>query len=195
MRIRFVVPLLLFVICTGSVAPATVARPKVKVTIFQRGVPMPQRLGVYHLFKEPFSIRLKVRNVEDVYLNTSLTRDYFDIHRNEAVPDLDMISYKCYAEYPENSKKKLFVDSEGFSYLGYSPGADFHKFNLFYEHKKGYEGYRIVQRFHFTDTDEVIEVADMDQDLFLFLVATIEGATPDSKEEVVRDRFQIRWKS
>ena len=195
MRLPIIFSLIILLTCTSFEVPELAPPPKAKINIavFQRGVRIRPQIGGYRLFKEPFSIRLKVKNVEDVYLNTSVTSDLYDLGLVDEFPDLESLPSRSYAEYPENEPKKLFIDPEGFSYLGYSEDLSYHRYNLLYEKKKGFDGYRIVQRFHFTETEEVVEVADMDQDLYFFLIATQPGED-GATEEAFRWRFRVRWK-
>ncbi|MCB0705566.1 MAG: hypothetical protein KDC34_09670 [Saprospiraceae bacterium] len=176
-------------------APSAVAqKARVRLAIFQDGVEVIPKKGVFTLEKTPFSIRLRVKNADGVYLNTSTVPSYYSLGKSQAVPELEFIQFQTYAEYEFNEKKLLYIDSEGFSFLGYDPGVKTHRFNVLTPTKKGFEGYRVVQRLHFLDSDKIVEIADVNQDLYLFLIATTGYAAVPANEELLRRKYQIVWK-
>lgn len=193
MRIQLLSFLILSTTFIFAIPEAGAQRAKVKLAIFQDGLEVKPKKGIFTLKKKAFSIRLRVKNAEGVYLNTSSVPSYYSLGSSQQIPDLEFIQFKAFAEYQFNEKKLLYVDSEGFSFLGYDPTDDWHKFNILYPKKKGFEGYRVVQRLHFLAPDEIVEMQNVEQDLFLFLVATTGYAAEPSNVELLRQKYQIVW--
>ncbi|MBR9919908.1 MAG: hypothetical protein GYB31_03655 [Bacteroidetes bacterium] len=179
-----------FVLAVMPQAEAQLA--KMKMTIFQDGIPVRAERGVYKLKKKPFSIRLRLKNIEGVYLNTSTVASYYSLGKKQEVPDLEFIQFQAYAEYEGNVKKLLYIDPEGFSYLFYDP-QEGNRFNVVEEKRNGFEGYRVVQNFHLLDKDEVIPVAEIEYDLYLFFIGTTGYDAQPPNEELFRKKYQIKW--
>lgn len=194
MQIQFKVFVLLFFVAFFTPKSILAQKGKVKLAIFQEGEQVKAKKGVFELKKMPFSIRLRVNHTEGVYLNTSVLPVYYNLGKTQQIPDMEFIHFKVFAEYQFNEKKLLYIDEEGFHFLGYNPYDDWHKLNILEPTRNGFEGYRVIQRLHFLERDEIVEMKDIaDDPLYIFLLIATPHDSDNPNVEILRKKYRIEW--
>ncbi len=127
-----------------------------------------------------------------VFLNTSLTKDYYRLPPSKHIPDLQYLPQKVYSENKFNPNKELKVNSEFFQYFGYNPNANWNKFDRLIKSGNKIIAYRKVTNFTVVVDDRNIPVEEMRYNLYLtFEVITKRNAF--SNNEIYRTTTKLKF--
>jgi len=145
--------------------------------------------------KKPFTL-IFVYNQPDkypgVFVNTSLTKDYYKLSSSESIPDIHYLPQKVYSENKFNPKKELKVNKEFFQYFGYNPNANWNKFDRVIKKDGKVIAYRKVNNFTVVDDDVNFPVENMKYTLYLTYVV-IKKRNSFANQEVYRATTKLKF--
>ncbi len=145
--------------------------------------------------RKPFTLIFVYNNPSEysgVFMNTSLTKDYYRLSPSEKIPDLHYLPQKVYSENKFNPNKELKVNSEFFQYFGYNPKANWNKFDRLIKYGYKIIAYRKVTNFTVVDDDRNIPVQQMRYNLYLTF-EVIRKRNSFSNEEVYRTTTKLKF--
>lgn len=144
-----------------------------RVEILQNGQPVKISNNIAELEKKEFQIRITLKKQEGVFISASFQKDYFDLKETEEIKDYKWLNQKTHSEENFNKDKTLLIDDETVSYLFYDKKENWHRFDKGVKVKrKKVIGTKTIKYIEIRDTEEVIDITDVDKDIYLFFVAT-----------------------
>jgi hypothetical protein len=186
--------LLLSIVSYGTSSSVLVnnRQVEVKFEIIQNEHSITICADTFFLKKEPFVIRIQMRNALGVYLNFSYSDAYHRMPTDEAVESLFA---KVMAEYNNsNSHKNIIIDSTSFHYWSCQPEKnnpyDFNKFNFRKWEKYIFTGERYVNYFFEMNKDHPI--AEINKTIYVFLLIMKHEHSKPVKE-LIRKKYVIKW--
>jgi hypothetical protein len=145
--------------------------------------------------RKPFTL-IFVYNQPDqfpgVFVNTSLTKNYYKLSSSETIPDIHYLPQKVYSENKFNPKKELKVNDEFFQYFGYNPHANWNKFDRVIKKDGKIIAYRKVTNFTVVDDDVNFPIDKMKYTLYLTYVV-IKKRNAFSNQEVYRATTKLKF--
>ena len=127
-----------------------------------------------------------------VFMNTSLTKDYYRLGSTETIPDLNYLPQKVYSEHKFNPNKELKVNQEFFQYFGYNPNANWNKFDRLIKKDGKIIAYRKVKLFDVVDDGRKIPIDQMKYNLFLTF-EIIEKRNSYAYNEIYRAKTKLKF--
>lgn len=170
--------------------------------IWQDGQRLPMKNEVVELARRPFQIKVIIRDEPSLYLNGSFQKNYFSLRSQEDVPDLEWLPYKSYAEVPHNAEKLLNLSEEEVHHLCWDESdGNLHKFDDPIQVRNGLmictkSVEKLQQRSKADHEWDVVDLATIDQDVYLFVVATTPflGHGKPAPKELARQNIHLKWK-
>ena len=147
--------------------------------------------------KVPFTLVFVFNNPKlhnGVFVNTSFTKDYYNMYDSKKIKDLNYLPQKVYSEHKYNPNKELKVNEEFFQYFGYNPKSHWNKFDRLIKKDGKIIAYRKVHNFNLVNKKEIIPNEKMKFSVF-FLFEVIKKRTSFSNEEVYRAKARIKFRS
>jgi len=145
--------------------------------------------------RKPFTL-IFVYNQPDkypgVFVNTSLTKDYYKLSPSETIPDIHYLPQKVYSENKFNPNKELKVNNEFFQYFGYNPKANWNKFDRVIKKDGKIIAYRKVNNFTVVDDNYNIPIEKMKYTLYL-TYDVITKRNSFSNKEVYRATTKLKF--
>ncbi len=145
--------------------------------------------------RKPFTLIFVYNNPKEfsgVFVNTSLTKDYYKLSPSETIPDIHYLPQKVYSENKFNPKKELKVNKEFFQYFGYNPKANWNKFDRVIKKDGKIIAYRKVNNFTVVDDDVNFPIENMKYTLYLTYVV-IKKRNSFSNQEVYRAHTKLKF--
>ncbi len=127
-----------------------------------------------------------------VFINTSLTKDYYKLSPSQTIPDIHYLPQKVYSENKFNPKKELKVNEEFFQYLGYNPKANWNKFDRVIKKDGKIIAYRKVNNFTVVNDNVNFPIDKMKYTLYLTFVI-IKKRNSFSNQEVYRAKTKLKF--
>lgn len=151
---------------------------------------------IIKLKKKPFTL-IFVYNQPDtyngVYVNTSFTKDYYNLEPSETIKDLNYLPQKVYSEHKFNPKKELKVNPEFFQYFGYNPNANWNKFDRLIKKDGQIIAYRKVKNFYMVDEKENIPIEKMKFSIFMIFEVINQNTGKFFNKEVYRAKAKLKF--
>ncbi len=148
------------------------------------------------LKRKPFTL-IFVYNEPDryngIYVNTSFTKDYYNLEPSETIKDLNYLPQKVYSEHKFNPKKELKVNPEFFQYFGYKPHANWNKFDRLIKRDGKIIAYRKVKNFYIVDEKENIPVEKMRFSIYLIFDIINQKTGHFFNKEVYRSKAKLKF--
>ncbi len=148
------------------------------------------------LKKAPFTLIFRFNQPEKydgIFVNTSFSKDYFDLNEGENIKDLKYLPQKVYSEYKFNPKKELKVNDEFFQFFRYKETAKWHKFDRIIKMEKKVIAYREVTNFYVVDDRKKITVSDMRKNTYLTFVVIQKSVNDNTIKEVYRIKLKLKF--
>ncbi len=145
--------------------------------------------------REPFTLIFVFNDpgkFPGVFVNTSLTKDYYKLSPSETIHDIHYLPQKVYSENKFNPKKELKVNKEFFQYFGYNPKANWNKFDRVIKKDGKIIAYRKVTNFTVVDDDVNFPIENMKYTLYLTYVV-IKKRNSFSNQEVYRAHTKLKF--
>ncbi len=145
--------------------------------------------------RKPFTLIFVYNEPEKypgVFVNTSLTKDYYKLSSSETIPDLHYLPQKVYSENKFNPNKELKVNNEFFQYFGYNPKANWNKFDRVIKKNGKIIAYRKVNNFTVVDDNVNFPVDKMKYTLYLTYVV-IKKRNSFANQEVYRANTKLKF--
>ncbi len=150
---------------------------------------------VISIKREPFTLIFVFNNPDKfpgVFMNTSLTKDYYRLGASDRIPDLNYLPQKVYSEHKFNPKKELKVNEEFFQYFGYNPNANWNKFDRLIKKDGKIIAYRKVKIFDVVNDGRKIPVDQMKYTLFLTF-DVIRKRNSYAYDEIYRAKTKLKF--
>jgi hypothetical protein len=166
-----------------------------RVEILQNGQPVKISNNIAELEKKEFQIRITLKKQDGVFMNASFQKDYFDLKETEEIKDYKWLNQKTHSEENFNKDKTLIIDDETVSYLFYDKKENWHRFDKEVKVKRRKViGTKTIKYIEIRDTEEVIDITNVDKDIYLFFVATEKWEDRKTPKALGRLKVQLKWK-
>ena len=187
--IRLVVIFILFTSFSGPESK------KYQVEIVQDGQLIPIVDNIALLEKKEFQIKITLYNHEGVFMSSSFNRDYFDLRDDQEIKDYRWLNLKSIAEEEYNKDKELVVDDELVSFLFYDKKMDWHRFdeNIVID-RNIVIATKTINKVLVHSSNQEITINQIDNNIYLFFVATEEWNGDVAPKELGRKKIELRWK-
>ncbi len=146
--------------------------------------------------KEPFTLVIVYNNpsrYNGVYVNTSFTKDYYNLEASETIKDLNYLPQKVYSEHKFNPNKELKVNPEFFQYFGYNPNANWNKFDRLIKKDGKIIAYRKVKNFYLVDEKENIPIEKMRFNIFMIFDVINQKTGKFFNKEIYRAKAKLKF--
>ena len=181
------------------------------VEIYQDNKLIPIQDHIVELDRSSFTIEVQLNNHPGVYINGSTNDEYYNLKEDQEIRDYQYLPYKAFAELQFNEDQQIILDPDGFHFLFYDPKLDWHRFdadiikegNKIIGTKKvtnfWYKGDEMNSGLNHGNKDDLkINVNEIEDDIYLFFIATLEEDNDDKYsnkilEELKRDKIKIEW--
>jgi hypothetical protein len=165
----------------------------ISIRLLQRGVEVPPQNGIVSLDRKPFTIEVKLTNVDGVYLYAGFTDSIYRTAHNEPIPGYAELADMAMAEDEFNKDQELLISSEGWSYWFYDRSMNWHRFDkaVMLVDSETVIATKTIRQFNLIETHKLIKTERAGQPLYLFFVVMEPG---DEKKELERYKLIIHWK-
>ena len=168
---------------------------KFRVEIIQDGQLIEIVNNTVQLEKKEFQIRITLKKQDGVFMSSSFRKDYFNLKKDEEIKDYKWLDIKARAESDFNEDQELMIDDEIVSYLFYDKEKDWHRFDKGVKvNGKKVVGTKKIKQVLIQDTKEKIDILNLDNDIYLFFVATEQWKKGEIPKELGRLKVRITWK-
>ena len=168
---------------------------KFRVEIIQDGQLIEIVNNTVQLEKKEFQIRITLKKQDGVFMSSSFRKDYFNLKKDEEIKDYKWLNIKARAESDFNEDQELMIDDEIVSYLFYDKEKDWHRFDKGVKvNGKKVVGTKKIKQVLIQDTKEKIDILNLDNDIYLFFVATEQWKKGEIPKELGRLKVRITWK-
>ncbi len=168
---------------------------KFRVEIIQDGQLIEIVNNTVQLEKKEFQIRITLKKQDGVFMSSSFRKDYFNLKKDEEIKDYKWLNIKARAENDFNEDQELMIDDEIVSYLFYDKEKDWHRFDKGVKvNGKKVVGTKKIKQVLIQDTKEKIDILNLDNDIYLFFVATEQWKKGEIPKELGRLKVRITWK-
>lgn len=189
---QLIKPLCLLSIVILMTGATSLPSKKYQIEIIQDGKSVEVNDSIVELKKEPFQIKVTLKNHEGVFMSASFNRDYYDTKEREEIKDYKWLSSKVMAESNFNEERKLFIDDENLSYLFYDKDKDWYRFDKdIVVRGKEVIGTKTIQRFY---NGESIDIKNINKPIYLFFFATKKWKSGKTPRELGRIKLKLVWK-
>ncbi len=147
--------------------------------------------------KAPFTLIFVLNNPKEfpgVFVNSSFTKDYYNLEPSEVIPDVNYLPQKVYSEHKYNPNKEIKLNPEFFQYFGYNPDALWNKFDRLIKKNGKIIAYRKVKMFTLVDEKVHIPVEKIRFSVFMIFDVIHKRKTTVFNEEVYRAKAKIKFK-
>lgn len=144
------------------------------------------------LKKEDFSIDVAFNQMQGIYMNlcTDYNPDFASGKRFEA---FESIPFQALAGSPGNEDNELIVNCESYNYWRTENGANY-SFNSYKRYGPIQVGTLSVSNFYFSDTEENLDVSELNQPLYMYIVAVRKDEADGRAVDLLKSHyFQINW--
>lgn len=190
MKTRLLLILIAALVSSSFISPAD---SKFEIDIIQNGEVLDMEENVVKLKKAPFAIRVKLFDLEGVYMNASHNKELFELEGDKPIPEILFIESKTMAEAAFNSDRTLTLSKGLYSYLFYDPELNWHRFDSSVVLAGQCTGFKTVENIYDQDTDKTEETKKTKKDIYLFFVSVKKGQNGQT-QELARHKIALRWK-
>lgn len=195
MIIQLIKPLCLLSIIILMTGATSLPSKKYEIEIIQDGKAVEVKDSIVELKKEPFQIKVTLKNHEGIFMSASFNRDYYDTKEHEEIKDYKWLNSKARAESNFNADQELAIHDESLSYLFYEKELDWHRFDKeIIVNKKEVIGTKTIKKMFVESTQETIDLKDVDKPVYLFFFATKKWKSDNPPRELGRIKLKLVWK-
>jgi hypothetical protein len=165
----------------------------ISIRLLQHGVEVLPQNGIVLLDKKPFSIEVKLTNVEGVYLYAGFTDSIYRTEHHEPIPGYADLADMAMAEDEFNKDQELLISNEGWSYWFYDHSMNWHRFDktINIVDSETVIATKTIRQFNLIEAHKLVKTERVAQPLYLFFVAMEPGA---ENKELERYKLIIHWK-
>jgi|GEM_PF-2387918 len=169
---------------------SSMVTPKFEIEIIQDDEILDIDEDIVMLEKAPFTIRVKVYEMEGIFMNASTDPKMFELGKEGKIMDFAFISSKTMNEAPENAARDLILSDGYYTYLAYNAEDGTNSFDQLEAGEGYFTGFRAIDKLSIKGEDKPLNFKKNKKDIYLFFITT----TPDHKSEIGRFRVKLQWK-